>query len=128
MNADIANGFLFNQRQELGHPIAKRFRPDKIHIRKQRRLVRQMLAAAKTDFQPHLACGQGIFQVNPQLRQQVFHQLQMMTAQGFTAAPPVILKAFLAFAHFTAALRAFTRSIFSQEKPPSFSGFRPKWP
>ena len=128
MNADIADGFLFNQRQELGNAIAKRLRPDETHLWKQPRLMRQMLTTAKADFQPNLTGRQGVFQIDLQLRQQLFHELQMMTAQGFSAAPPVILKAFLAFAHFTAALRAFTRSIFSQEKPPSFSGFRPKWP
>ena len=128
MNADIANGLLFDQRQQLCHAIAKRFGADEIHIRKQRRLMRQMLAAAEPNFQPHFADRQWIVQINPQLRQQFFHQLQMMTAQGLTPAPPVKLIAFLVFAHFTAALRAFTRSVFSQEKPPSFSGVRPKWP
>ena len=28
----------------------------------------------------------------------------------------------------TALLISFTRSVFSQEKPPSLSGARPKWP
>ena len=28
----------------------------------------------------------------------------------------------------TALLMSFTRSVFSQEKPPSLSGARPKWP
>ena len=30
--------------------------------------------------------------------------------------------------YFTALLIAAARSVFSQEKPPSFSGARPKWP
>ena len=31
-------------------------------------------------------------------------------------------------ATYTAPFSALTRSVFSQEKPPSFSGARPKWP
>ena len=130
MNADIANGFLFNQRQQLCHAIAEWFGADKIHFGKQSPPDAPDARRRQNRFQvePRQTIQQGIIEINPQLRQQFFHQLQMMTAQGFTAAPPKKLKAFLFFAHFTAALRAFTRSVFSQEKPPSFSAVRPKWP
>lgn len=64
-----------------------------------------------------------------QMRKKPIHQFGMMTAQGFPLAPPVELEPlFGGLAHFTAALSAFTRSVFSQEKPPSFSAARPKWP
>ena len=92
--------------------------------------MRQMLAAAEADFEPAALAhaGQRIRQLHPELRQQLFHQLGMMTAQGFPLAPPVELEPLFAVDHFTAALSAFARSVFSQEKPPSLSGARPKWP
>jgi len=90
----------------------------------------QMLATAETDLQPARLGrpGQRIGQIDAQPGQQRFGQRQMMTAQGFAPAPPVKLEAWRLARHFTAALSAFTRSVFSQEKPPSFSGLRPKWP
>ena len=93
-------------------------------------LMGQVLATAEADLKPErpTKSPQRIRKIHPQLRQEPIDELQMMTAQGFPLAPPVELIATFRLAHFTAALSFFTRSVFSQEKPPSFSGLRPKCP
>src|SRR5436305_2997871 len=115
-----------------------------------------MLAAAETDFEPHLGWRQreqgrerlgGLLAQNErEAWQQGFEQGGLMRAQAVAFAPPE--KAPLmrirdlvqlrcdgqaawelgAWFQETAPRIAPTRSIFSQEKPPSFSGLRPKWP
>jgi hypothetical protein len=131
MELHVGEVLLLHQRQHLGHAVDEGLGPDEGHVRMQFRLMRQVLAAAEADFQPAPLshAGQRIMQRHPEVGQQLVHEFGMMTAQGFTLAPPIELEPLFGVDdHFSAALSAFTRSIFSQEKPPSFSGARPKWP
>ncbi len=130
MDTDIADAFPFNQGQQLCHPIPEWFSSNEAHFGKQHRLMGQMLSTAEANFESNFAgqASKRIIEINPQFRQQFIHEPQMMTAQSLTPAPSKKLKGSFFFAHFTAAVRAVTRSIFSQEKPPSFSAVRPKWP
>ena len=99
-------------------------------MRVERCLVRQMLAAAKANFEPGLAIWGKLWRrnIDPQPRQQARHQLLMLRPQGMALAAAIELMATVRRLHFTAALSALARSVFSHEKPPSASAARPKWP
>ena len=92
----------------------------------------KMFPPAETDLEPapRTSCGQRLGNVNGNPGQEFIHQLRMQTAQGFPFAPSVKLVDWYGRCHFAAMafLSLATRSVFSQEKPPSLSGLRPKWP
>ena len=107
-----------------------------------RRLGRKMLATAEADLQPEAAvAGKISLEVDlpvvgdgeAQLRQSLGEQALAPGTQPVSGAPaieqaldcPALLAVILAQ---NAPRRASTRSVRSQEKPPSGSGARPKCP
>ena len=105
-----------------------------------------MLAAAEADLEPdlvHLApeqaggIGEVLRGVEPQARQQRPEQVGLPGAQllalapaeeGAGAACAIVVQAGSAGFSADAERSSSTRSVFSQVKPPSASGARPKWP
>ncbi len=109
----------------------------------------EMLAAAEADFEPqprgHRAERRGKIERRADFagRETVFEQGGLPGTQlapappavGMERAPGEFPRRPIRFVRFGSAQRApkadfrsATRSVFSQEKPPSFSGLRPKWP
>src|SRR3546814_6156972 len=112
-------------------------------LRMRRRLGRKMLAAAESHFEPEIAGRtaeqpRGIEppaprQNNTRLRQQFGEGAPAPRPEGPAATPSVerparTLRRCSAGNQVSAALSGSTRSVRSQEKPPSGSGARPKWP
>ena len=130
MNADIGELLLLDERQQLCDTIDEGFGTDEIDVADEARPdapdARRRRSRSRARFRASPQARRR--EIDPQARQQLLHQLQMMTAQGMALAPPVELMAPFRRPHFTAALSALTRSVFSQEKPPSASAARPKWP
>ena len=131
-----------NRRQRLGHAVDERLDPDEADTRVHLRLADQVFAAAEADLEPHLVDGRGkqraqIFRRNREiecdLREQRLKQRRPGGCQSVALAPAEKGARSPRFAidvtcQRTARLRASARSVFSQEKPPSFSDARPKCP
>jgi hypothetical protein len=104
------------------------------------RLGNQVLTAAEADLQPdrinragkqRLKIGRRRRRdIDAQARQQRGEQFRLAGAQPFALAPAVERAGtgFALLAQLTARFRLAARSVCSQEKPPSRSGARPKWP
>src|SRR5579883_1792486 len=145
---DIVEPLLFDRRQRLGDAVDERFGADEADIAMRQGLGDQMLAAAKADFEPDLA---GLERkkrraIKPRrdahfdLRQQFTQQRCVMAAQGLAMRPSINDAPLAGLAggrriivvvqrdQAARRLKFSTRSVFSQEKPPSASGLRPKWP
>ena len=101
------------------------------------RLPGEMLARAEADLEPERGC-KGSRGIEAQPRQQLLHQ-PLLPGPETPAGPPAIEVALAGFrprfrvgprdaAQLMAAFSSLARSTFSQEKPPSASGVRPKWP
>ncbi len=129
MDSDVGELLRFDECQELRHAIDEGFGTDEGDFGMKRRLMRKMLAAAEADLKSDGPVLEVVARwIELELRQKLGHQPRVMRTQGLALAPPVELEAPFPVAHFTAALSALTRSVFSQEKPPSPSACRPKWP
>jgi hypothetical protein len=146
---DIVELFPLDRRQRLGEAVVEGLGAEKADVAMRRRLGDQMLAAAKADFEPDFAWGERKQRraIEPrrradfQPRQQVPDQRRLAAAQGL-AMGPAIERAPLAGIRTgsgrgfvfscgdqeTRRLKSPARSVRSQEKPPSASGLRPKWP
>ena len=133
----------FDRRQGLGDAVDEGLAADEPDVGMSLRLGDQMLAAAEADLEPKLArlerkqrrSGFERRRIDLKRRQALGDQARMMRAQRLALAAPVKGAARLRFADavpataLTRAQRSWSaRSVFSQEKPPSASGSRPKWP
>jgi hypothetical protein len=102
------------------------------------RLRQQMFATTKADFEPDFAGDEGEKSSGVgdrpgrdfKLRQAVFDQPGVVGPQRLAAAAPIerAPRAFVVAVQETRPRNWLARSVFSQEKPPSASGLRPKWP
>ena len=134
---DIVEPRLFNSGKRLGDPIDERLAADEADVAMGAGLRQQMFAAAKADLEPDFAGGEreevggardrARRDVEP--RQKLFDQRGVIGPQRLAAAAPV-KRAPRAFAivafQETRPRNWLARSVFSQEKPPSASGLRPK--
>ncbi len=102
------------------------------------RLAGKVLAAAEADLQPDLA-GQALKRGQrrqPGLQQRLLPGRERPALQpperakgANLAAAPLSVRVVRRPGHaFSRSLRPSIRSVFSQEKPPSAVGVRPKWP
>ena len=151
---DIVEALLVDRRQQLGDAVDERLAADEADIGILARLRDQMLAAAEADLEPDFArrkCEQGLARgerrdIHFEPRQQLRDEARVMGAQrlapaaAINSAAPV--RAGLGGVGFAARRErrqdgsrdyarprnCSARSVFSQEKPPSASGVRPKWP
>jgi hypothetical protein len=135
--------------EQAGDAVEKELRADEADPGMPRGLPGEMLAAAEADLEPDIggrSWEQGR-EIEPlarpgrrdaQLRQEMGEQ-PLLAGSKTPAAPPSIelqpLGLFLSGHRHgrldlaqTARSKGSTRSSFSQEKPPSGSGARPKWP
>ena len=111
-------------------------------------LPEEMLAAAEADFQPHILRGRpeqrrewlrrGPVEIQFQARQCCSQQVLLAGGKSATDVTTIDEPALyyrlarigpaVGCNQLSASLIGSTRSSFSQEKPPSASGLRPKWP
>ena len=133
MDANVGEAGIVDLGEQAGQPIDEGLAADQTDIGPDPRLGREMLAAAETDFEPHRLWGmieQGDRvefrpQRDPQVRQQLLDQGLAARAQLLAVTPPI---QYSSLYQLSAAVSVSTRSRRSQEKPPSSSGARPKWP
>jgi hypothetical protein len=101
----------------------------------------QVLAAAEADLEPEVVDGRAeerarieraaLRQGDPDRGQQMLEERGLPGAKRPAAAPavdPALRRLGQGSLRQKARLRFGARSVFSQEKPPSASGGRPKWP
>lgn len=125
-------------RQQFGNARLIRLGADEPEGRMLLRLPQKMLARAEAHFQPdvvdrHRKVGLRIGVLAKPQRQRGKQLLaQSLLPRGGLGALAAPVEKFLATLrrrrHATARFRLSARSVFSQEKPPSESGARPKWP
>gem|GEM_PF-2017446 len=138
---DIRQGPGLQPGEQAGHAVEIGLTTDKTDVRVPRRLLKQVLPRAKADFQPNVLLPviqagriKRRFEIKREPRQEGFDQRRLMRAQGVAPPPAVktlhraraVFNASLLWRQDTALFKASTRSRFSQEKPPSASGVRPK--
>jgi hypothetical protein len=137
---DVAEPLPLDLGEQLDDAILEDLAADDPDTGMRCRLCGEMLAPAEADLEPDLVnrrmkeCAgferAGIGQRDSEPRQQSFQQVLLARAQ-LAAAPATIekplLRALLLGAQ-NARRSSSTRSSRSQEKPPSASGGRPKWP
>lgn len=136
-NADIPLPSCFEQKEQVRDAVDERLATEKADIRMKRSLGRQVLAAAEADFEPELARRRfedrgGVEQAfgrqaDGQCLQSAPDQFRFASPQS-TAAPAAIDSSGRRRGQARADFRLATRSVRSQENPPSASGWRPKWP
>jgi hypothetical protein len=136
---DIVERRFLNPGKRLGDPIDERLAADKADIAMGAGLRQQVFAAAKADLEPDFArdereeAGGARDRARRDVEpgQKLFDQRGVIGPQRLAAAAPV-KRAPRAFAivavQETRPRNWLARSVFSQEKPPSASGLRPKWP
>ena len=139
-DADVGNVLAFNLAQQGRDAVAIDLATDHECFGIAQGLPGEMLAGAETDFEParggHRSRG-----IESEPRKQRLHQALLARAKAPADAPAVkipwswtLRRAARVFvvrrspAQWRAAFRLSTRSRRSQEKPPSGSGLRPKWP
>ena len=145
MDADVVQPAVVDQVQQARHAVDERLAADDPDSGMLRRLPGKMLAGAKADFEPAGGHGAGKKrgriefraaggQWHRQDRQQPVQQ-RPTTSTKLAAMPPaerpyrrIRWAVFVLFGQPWAEIRASTRSVFSQENPPSASGVLPKWP
>jgi hypothetical protein len=158
MHANIGETAGFDGGQCFCHAVDEGLTANEADARMRFGLRNQILAAAESDLEPHIVernreqahefARRRHVEVECEARQQIFKQPRLMRTQTMTlaaaeeAAPEFRL--FISGRHGAAITRgtiarrdgcqetapriASTRSVFSQENPPSGSGERPKWP
>ena len=151
-DADIAQSVPLDARQQVGDAFDKGLAAEKADLGIAQGLPGEMVARAEADLEPDLRDGggkqrgrmeafAGIGQGDRHGGQLVFEQLGARGAQGPPLAPavkppnPAVAPSVVAVRQRAvrydapkADFNAATRSVRSQEKPPSASGARPKWP
>jgi hypothetical protein len=141
---------LIDAGQRLGDAVDERFAADEADIAMGPRLGDEMLAAAEADLEPDFPRREreqrGAIAdrrwIDLEPRQAFFDQRSMIGPQRLAAAAPVeraprrilvdararLIGVRLRTDQETRPRNELARSVFSQEKPPSASGLRPKWP
>ena len=127
--------------KQLDYPVLEHLAADKPGLRMLLGQLREMLAAAETDFEPNRGSRgteEGVRievtrcrEVHRQPRQQFVDEGLLSGTQSPPAAAAEDLMApFRLGTRYAQKARrsSSTRSSLSQEKPPSGSGWRPKWP
>ena len=145
-NPDVGEIPLADVGEQAGHPVDVGLAADEADIGMGAGLRRQVLAGAEAHFQPnvgHRSVKNGrqvepaaaFRRRHPQARQQVPQQFLPALAQPVAAPPAVPAGPVVAGLRAAAGqlppkmdLRSSTSPVRSQEKPPSESGGRPKWP
>ena len=147
-NPDVGELLLVDRRQQLGDAVDEGLAADEADVRLFARPGGQMLAAAEADLEPEFAGANGRTGSRPRARpvdleprQQFGHEPRVIGAQRLALAAPVErptldrvgrgvrLRSAPSSRHDQARRANWSaRSVFSQEKPPSASGARPKWP
>ena len=141
--SNIGEVALVDLRHEFCDAVQKRFAAHDAHMGMGCGLMGEMFAAAEADLEPDLIdiAEQGL-RVYPPVpkrngdpRKEGLHQIRLTRLQGLALGAPINVAArAVGFAaqgvpsQRTAAAILSARSVFSQEKPPSESGVRPKWP
>ncbi len=137
--ADIRKPGFIDGREETRDPVLEDLAADQADGGMGLRLGGEMLAAAIADLQPDLVT-RGVEErggVKParfrqgegQPRQEIVPKRLLAGPQRSSAAPAIERPMILwRVGQAKAERSAGTRSSFSQEKPPSASGLRPKWP
>ena len=133
MDADVGEAAAVDQGAQAGQAVDEGLAADQPDLAVRLRLGGEMFAAAETNFEPYrvgLVIEQGRriesrLGGDQQSRQQRIDQRLAAPAQPLAVTPPVELPVPY---QQSAAFRSSTRSRRSQEKPPSASGARPKWP
>lgn len=143
-NADVCKTAVFNQAQYGCNAVDEWLATDKSDIRVSLGLSGKMFAAAEPDFEPKIlnrAGKQGLHvhgliigrQLQPKARQEIVDQ-GLAAGTQFVPPPPAVEPRFVLNISVAGQLapkadfKSSTRSVRSQEKPPSSSGERPKWP
>ena len=133
MDADVGEAAVVDQGAQAGQAVDEGLAADQPDLAMRLGLVGEMFAAAETNLKPYrvgLVIEQGRrieFRLggDQQTRQQRIDQRLAARAQPLAVTPAVELTVPY---QLSAAFRSSTRSRRSQEKPPSASGARPKWP
>ena len=141
MHANVGNALLVNVAEQLGDAVNVGLAADEADVRMGRGLPGKVLAAAEADLQPDIldVAEQALrllerahARLDAQSGEQVLDQPRLAGAQRRTLAPAIELAPVLGVVigrdQVRARLSSPERSTRSQEKPPSASGGRPKWP
>jgi len=143
VNTHIFQTRLIDMGKQAGDTVDKWLTADKADLRMVGGLGRQVLACTEADFQPDIRAGRTeprtqsvlslqAFRVDSKLRQQAVNQSLATEAQLFAvpSAIPARVGIFRCADQDApkADFRSAAMSVRSQEKPPSSSGMRPKWP
>jgi hypothetical protein len=141
--ADIAETHLIDLTQQPGNAIDKRLAADKADVGVRLRLPGEMFAGAKANFEPQPVRGfretgvrrkrrrlestLTIGDQNFDFRQQRIDQ-RLAIGPKRPPKPPTVQRTLGRTVQLNANFSWSAISVFSQEKPPSASGLRPKWP
>src|SRR5215469_3524809 len=140
-HANVVEAALLDLREKLDDPVLENLAADKTDLRMPFSLLRQMLAAAEADLQPYRSPrgteqnagieAAGRRNSHGELRQQSRDEgLLPGTKRPSPAAAEKESRTLRPRVESRQKMRrsSSTRSSFSQEKPPSGSACRPKWP
>lgn len=143
-NADVAEAAAAYLGQKLDDAVLEYLGAQESHLGMRRCLLGKVLAGAEADLEPKLGRRNGeealrietalLREIDPQLGQQRREEIALAGPQAPAAAPavedapPCVGTRLRRIRQAKAERRLGTRSTRSQEKPPSASGWRPKWP
>jgi hypothetical protein len=124
--------------QKRGDAVAVDLAADERRLRRGLGLPGDMLAGAEADLEPKRGRRQRLAGIEQQARQQFVDEPALAGTQAPADTPAIEVappggqvaggRGSAGVAQWKAAVRSSTRSSRSQEKPPSASGLRPKWP